>query len=200
MKKLLLTGLLSIGMSLAAHAIPITGGISFTGGYTPENAGGSAVVDLNNATKIAFGPTEVGLAGTSGSFTVIPDHTSVTMFTPLVISPSTLPGSALWTVSSGGNTFTFTLTAMNVGPVVGALPGTQSITITGNGTLAETAGSLGYTPTDGSFTATFNGGGATFSWSASTSAVPDGGMTAALLGASLLGLAGVRKLQAKRTV
>ena len=196
MKKLLLTGLLSIGMSLAAHAVPIYGGISFFGGYTPQDSTATTVADLNNATQIAFGPTVVGIGGTSGAFTVIPDFTSVTMFTPLVISPATLPGSALWSVSSGGNTFTFTLTSMTVSPVSGSLPGAQALTVNGIGTLSY-AGGLGYTPIEGSFIGTFNGGQGTSTWSASTASVPDGGTTVTLLGASLLGLLAVSKLQAK---
>src|SRR5258708_15213558 len=121
MKKLLLIGLLSVGMSLAAQATSISSGISFSGAYTPQNAGGTTVGDFTLAKQIAFGSTVVGpVGGTSGSFTVIPNLTAVTMFTPLVISPSTLPGSALWSVSSGGNTFSFTLSSMTISPVSGS--------------------------------------------------------------------------------
>jgi hypothetical protein len=62
------------------------------------------------------------------------------------------------------------------------------LTLSGRGLISG----AGYTATDGDWAGTFNSGGGTFTWSAST-AVPDGGTTIALLGASLLGLYGARR-------
>src|ERR1700744_309634 len=153
MKKLLLIRLVSAATCIAAQATSITGGISFIGlSYTPENSSSTPVSDLSLATQIAFTPGQTLSGGTSGSFNAIPFGTSVSMFTPLVISPVTIPGSALWTVSSGGNTFTLTLTSMSVSPVTGSFPGVQALTVSGSGTMAYTGG-LGYTPTVGTFVA-----------------------------------------------
>jgi hypothetical protein len=181
------------------EAVSITGGVSFNGLYAPQTLAG-VTSDLATAERIAFGYTYVG--GTSGSFSVIPAFppviplSEVSMFTPLVINPATLPGSALWTVSSGAHTFSMTLTSMTVGPVL-VTGGVQSRTISGSGIISY-SGPLGYVPTYGDWVGTFNSGSTTFTWSASNAstghAVPEGGSTTLmLLGSALAGLALLRR-------
>ena len=180
-------------MTITAQAVPITGGISFFGAYTPQDSAAATTPDLADATQIAFGGTVVGIGGTSGSFSVIPDLNSVTMFTPLVFVPPTLPGASLWTTTAGGHTFSFDLTTLVVGAVSGTFPGAQSITMSGNGDVSY-AGPSGYEKTAGTWTGTFNAAGGTFSWSSSTGAnVPDGGSTLILLGSSIVGLFGIAR-------
>lgn len=191
----LLAAILGLGCSMLseqAGAVPITGGISFFGSYTPQDSSAVMQPDLNNATQIAFGTTAVGFSGTSGSFTLIPDLTLVTMFSPLVFVPPTVPGPALWSVSAGGHTFSFTLSTLVNGGVTGSYPGAQSLTLSGVGTVSY-AGAGGFDPTPGSWVGTFNAGGATFTWSSSTASLPDGGLTLALLGFALVGMEGLRR-------
>ncbi len=188
--------LLATGLALAfgsvAQAAFINGGISFFGSYTPQDGAAVPQANLDNATQIAFGSTAVGFGGTAGAFTVIPDLTPVTMYTPLVFVPPTLPGSDLWSVTSGAHTFTFALSTLNVGPVNGTFPGAQSLELSGTGTVSY-SGPLSYVDTSGSWRGTFNAGGGTFTWSSSTASVPDGGTTVALLGITMLGLHGLRR-------
>src|ERR1035441_7483631 len=113
--KYMTSGAVALGLTLSTYATSITGGISFSGAYTPQTAPAVTQPDLNLATQIAFLTTIVGpITGTSGSFTVIPDLNSVTMFSPLVLKPSpVVPGSALWSTSYNGNTFSLTLSSMS---------------------------------------------------------------------------------------
>jgi len=181
--------LVALALGSAANAAFITGGISFTGAYTPQNASGVAVSDLNLAKKIAFGATTVGSG--SGTFAAIPGGTSVSMFSPLVFSPPTLPGSNLWSVTNAGIVYSFLLTSMINGGVTGTYPAVQGLSLSGTGTLSAT----GFQATPGTWIGTFNSGGGTFTWSSSTasSPVPDGGTTMSLLGLSLLGLYTARR-------
>lgn len=188
----------ALALTSAGNAAFITGGISFFGSYTPQDAASTTVADLALASQIAFGPTAVGFSGTSGDFTSIPDLSTVTMFTPLVFSPVTLPGVGvdLWNVSGGGDIFSFELTSFSADPVTGTAPGAQSLDLMGTGNVSY-VGPKGLVTTPGSWTGTFNAGGGTFSWSSSTASVPDGGTTLALFGLSLLGLHGARRKLAK---
>jgi hypothetical protein len=184
-----------LALASTAHAAGINGGISFNGDYTPQTLLGVNVTDLNLAQQIAFGGTAVNsFGGTSGSFTLIPANTAVTMFTPLKFSPVTvLPITPLWTVTDGTDTFTFTMSSFSAGPVV-VDGGVQSVKLSGSGMLSYT-GPASLTPTMGAWVGTFTNGSSTFSWASSSAAnVPDGGATLALLGISFLGLGGVSRL------
>jgi hypothetical protein len=174
----LATGFISCALfSQQAQAVTMTGGISFAGGYTPQDGSGTQP-DLTLATQISFGPTFV--FSTSGSFTSVLTFSAVTMNSPLVFSPPT-PLSPLWTV--GG--FTFNLLTLT--QQAGTTP--SSLTLTGTGTIVGNS----FDPTSGNWIATFNSGGGTFSWSSSTSSVPDGGSAVALLGIALAGVEVLRR-------
>ncbi|MGI9113793.1 MAG: VPDSG-CTERM sorting domain-containing protein [Chthoniobacterales bacterium] len=168
-------------MGLAgAQAAPITGllNISGTGTFDTTSLGtATSVVSFTNVT--------VG-GGNTGSFASIPVGTSVTMAAPYIFSPST-GTPALWSVD--GFFFdlqTSTITMQN---------NNNFLSITGTGTIF---GPDGLDPTPGvwAFTSQNASGlpGSTFTFSANTAAVgvPDGGMTVALLGAGLLGMAAFR--------
>jgi hypothetical protein len=156
-----------------ASAVPITGGISFVGGYTPNNP------DLSAATSVTFGPTFVfGANGAFSSLFLAP----VSMYSPLAINPTALPAGPLWSV--GG--FALTLSSLietDVHP--------DTLTLRGVGMIHSTNPSL--SDTSGKWVATFNSLGNTFSWSSSSSAVPDGGLTLVLLGMAVSGLGFMRR-------
>jgi hypothetical protein len=100
--------------------------------------------------------------------------------------------SDLWSFTSGGSTYTFSLASITSWVVNGA--DTQGL-LSGLGTLSAT----GYSATPGNFTLTItdSSGGAsaqaTFGFGASNTALPDGGLTASLLGGAFLGLAALRR-------
>jgi VPDSG-CTERM motif len=181
-------GLLSSGLFCQqAQATFITGDIQFNGTAAFDT------MDLHTATEVtAFSNVTVAAGGTSGSFTSIPDGTSVSMAAPWIFKPSTAT-IPLWSVSFGLSSFTFdlaTVTSVSTTTIHGVL----FFEITGNGTVSG----AGFVPTPGIWSFTIpDVGGATkpsFGFSADTAAVPDGGATAALLG---LALAGVEVLRRK---
>ena len=62
-----------------AHAIPITGSISFNGNVTPfinDNGTGGAATDYSQAQSLVFGQTFVS-AGANGSFAAVPENSQV---------------------------------------------------------------------------------------------------------------------------
>jgi len=178
--KTLMAGLAAMviagGFALSAQATPITGML---------NIGGTATFDTNSlatAHSATFSDALV-LGGNSGDFAGFAVGTPVVMAS-YTFDPSTIT-NGLWSV----NGFTFNLTASLV-----QLPRSATfLSITGTGTIT---GPPGFDPTPGIWAFTSqNAGGrphSTFSFSANTEAVPDGGMTMALLGTGLMGLAAFR--------
>jgi VPDSG-CTERM motif len=171
----------SVGLLSSAQATPITGML---------NIGGTATFDttsLATAHSATFSDAIV-LGGNSGDFASFAVGTPVVMAS-YTFDPSTIT-NGLWSV----NGFTFNLTASLV-----QLPRSATfLSITGTGTIT---GPPGFDPTPGIWAFTSqNAGGrphSTFSFSANTEAVPDGGMTMALLGTGLMGLAAFRAKFAK---
>lgn len=159
--------------STTTNAVEITGGISFAGGYTPDDS------NLTVAKKITFGPTVV--MDSNGDFT-LPMFTPVVMADYLEWDPSftVSPSNPLWSV--GG--FSFDLMSLAV-----TAESTTSITLNGLGVVKH----ANFDDTDGNWVATFNTSGNTFSWSASSSSVPDGGTSIALLGMALIGTGLLRR-------
>ena len=170
-----------VGLLSSAQAVPITGML---------NIGGTATFDTNSlatAHSATFSDALV-LGGNSGDFAGFAVGTPVVMAS-YTFDPSTIT-NGLWSV----NGFTFNLTASLV-----QLPRSATfLSITGTGTIT---GPPGFDPTPGMWAFTSqNAGGrphSTFSFSANTTALPDGGMTMALLGTGLMGLAAFRAKFAK---
>lgn len=175
MKSLLkLFGAAALAVGLASNVMAglITGAISM---------GGSANLDtqtLSTATKVTSFNSPVlvtAVGGALGSF--------VSVGNTVTMAPSwtfTSGQSAMWKV--GG--FTFDLTSSNILDN----PRTDTVlNVAGIGTLSGN----GYDPTPGSWTfqANTHTGNATFGFTAGTTALPDGGTTAMLLGLGLTGLA-----------
>src|SRR2546429_5679421 len=173
----------SVGLLSSAQATPITGML---------NIGGTATFDttsLATAHSATFSDAIV-LGGNSGDFAGFAVGTPVVMAS-YTFDPSTMT-NGLWSV----NGFTFNLTSS----VVQTPRSTTFLSISGVGIITGPEG-FDATPGVWAFTSQNAGGHphSTFSFSANTvaAAVPDGGMTIALLGTGLMGLAAFRAKFAK---
>ena len=181
----LATGVLSCAVfSQQAQATAIQGNINFAGSVQ-FNTNSLATATQVTTWFDVFGNagfTSVAPGGT-GDFAGIAPGTQATMAQPWIFNPST-PTPGLWSV--GGFTFdllTSTIVTQNA----------QFLSISGTGIVSGN----GFDPTsmDWSFTTQSAGGKTrtTFSFSANGVAVPDGGMTVALLGIAFVGLEGLRR-------
>jgi hypothetical protein len=164
--------------SQEAQATQISGMLNIQGTATFNTT------SLGSATSVvSFHNVSVG-GQNSGAFTSIAEGTPVAMTMSYIFSPSTST-PMLWSV--GG--FTFNLQTSHV-----EFQNNQFLAISGTGMILGN----GYDPTPGVWAFTSqNAGGhphATFTFSANVTATPtpDSGMTVALLGAGLIGLAAFR--------
>jgi len=167
-------------LCVAAHAVPITGGISLGGGYTSDTG------NLNTAHGFtAF--NNVIAVSVAGSYAPVPLGQAVTM-NPFTFNP--FPGGGvtpLWTFTIAATTYSFDL--LNLQPP--QQPGDNTLTLKGTGTMKIT----GFDNTPGVWIFTGNQAGGTFSFSTSNGAqgVPDSGVTIAMLGFALVGVAMIRR-------
>ncbi|MCI0652915.1 MAG: PEP-CTERM sorting domain-containing protein [Methylococcaceae bacterium] len=175
----------------SAHAVPITGGISLAGGYTPVNGSGNPVTNLTQATGIQFAPgPNFFVASTSGSFAQsisgivsFPSGINLGHINSFTFSPNLALTNPLWTVTGiSAPNLTASFNLLSIG-LPQASP--TSLLISGLGILNLT----GFTPTAGTWVFTANQTSGTFSWSSSNGAVavPEPG-SLFLLGSSLFGL------------
>jgi hypothetical protein len=184
MKKLLTfaTALLALTLAGSATAAQITGGITFTGGGATYDT-----LDVATATRVVSW-NGVSVGSRSGDFVgFINAGDSVTLAAPWTFNSGAL--AALWTV--GG--FTFDLVSSSIFSQSSAgLIVTGTGWLSGNG-YAATWGTWNFSTqnpdVDGVFSFSASGG---FKASPPPQ-VPDGGTTAALLGAALLGAAFVAR-------
>jgi hypothetical protein len=175
-------GLLSAG---SASAELITGSLGYTSifGFTSDDS------NLTLATSITHGASV--LSGTvDGTFAAegLTPGTPVALFNPLSVNtaaplaPMPLPAGPIWSV--GGFTMTLTLMFEKVGNTASTLD------LEGLGIISHPD----YEDTVGRWTATYNAQGSNFTFSSSsTTEIPEGGATLALLGLGLLGLEGARR-------
>ena len=169
----LAAGALALMSATVAQAALIKGTIGLSGQYTVDNS------DLTAATEIAFGST-FAFGGTE-DLDLGTTPVSVAMATSLTFDPLfTVTSNPLWSV--GG--FKFELGSLAV-----TNQATDSLALSGTGTLSKT----GFEDTNGTWVASFNTSGTSFTWSSSTNSVPDGGATLSMFGLSLLGLGLARK-------
>ena len=171
-----LVATLTLGFSVGASAMPITGAIGFGGAFAPT--GGT---DLSDATGINF-LTAFVLAG-NGTFAGIPSFTGAS-FTDFTFDPFAAAVEPLWTVSAGGVDYSFDLEGISVD-----FQSDTQINLSGTGTLMAT----GFDNTAGEWV--FSGdatGVIVFTFSSITGAVPEPG-TLALLGLGALGFVAARR-------
>jgi hypothetical protein len=173
-----------IGFSATLQAIPISGNVTFFGNATLDS--GSSVV---GATKVT-GWSSTVVTASSGNLFATPFLTAATFTAPWTFGTGQ---TALWSfVGANGDTFTFNLLSSTLATIVPGSPST--LTVTGAGTISatgpvaldSTAGTWAFSTQDPSV----NG---TFSFSAASGTVPDGGTTVMLLGGALVGLGLLRK-------
>ncbi|MBV9009632.1 MAG: hypothetical protein JO354_10790 [Verrucomicrobia bacterium] len=163
------------GMAFAgAQAAQITGLLNISGTATFNTNSLATATAVTNFSDVTVG------GGNTGSFSGIPIGSAVAMTSPYIFTPSTSTPS-LWSV--GG--FTFDLLTSTV-----TMQTNNFLSIKGTGIISGN----NYDPTRGVWaftTQSASGKGGTFTFSANTGAagVADGGMTVALLGAGLIGLA-----------
>lgn len=190
LKRLAVLSALALSSLSIAHATPITGTISIFGSDTFTS---STVTFLS---AFVFG----GPGANTGTFSILPDFTPVTMFPGFVpplpymqgtnIVPPMISPVEVITTTAGGVTFDFFMTeydALFTDSTSGCTSET-CLSVTGNGFFTAT----GFDNTPGSFvfTTQLAPGQTTTTFSASGFAVPEPA-TLALVGAGLLGMAGI---------
>jgi len=166
-----------------AMANTINGAISLSGSYTVDGTNFkpfNAITNPTGATAFtSFSGVRVDDANGDYSGTV---GASVT-HNAFVFEPFTTAITPLWTFTVGATTYSFDLDSVSID-----FRNSKSIVLSGQGEANIT----GFDTTPGDWTFTANAGGGTFSFS-STNVVPDGGATAVMLGAALLGLGAIRR-------
>lgn len=185
--------------SLASAQVQIDGVIQMGPSGAPNlqsglilgDAGGNVTTDLSSAVTIDSWINSV-VDAVSGDFPGALVGNSVTYFNGWTIG---VPQANLWSV--GGFSFDLQSAIVDFYPANPSFPGSVDfLTVEGFGVLN---GPVGFSPTSGTWNFSTQGTGTPlFSWSSSTSSVPDGGATVALLGCSLLGLHGLRRKLAKK--
>lgn len=158
-----------LALASTANAAMISGLITFGGGNGVYTAGNTGILNITTQPTVTFA---------TGNF--VPTIGQTAIFKPFNFTSGAL--NDLWTV--GG--FEFDLTSMTQ-----TLNTSLTIATVGTGMLSGN----GFQATPGTFEFSANPGTAsqTFSFTAATQAVPDGGATFALLGLSLLGVGGVSR-------
>lgn len=177
----------ALALGSSAKAAAFIGAINTSsgpgGGVILQNASGMVTTDILEATGIQSWllPAEVDVR--SGSFISVAEGASVSMSSSWIFTPST-PLSPLWAIAVPDN-FAFHLTSATVQFQTASVLG-----IFGTGTLTGTG--FDDTPAIWVFTTQGPATDGKFSWSSSTTAVPELG-TPALFCATLLGACLVRR-------
>ncbi len=179
------TVLAAIALGSAAQAASIIGTINFSsgpgGGVELRNASGMVTTDILEATGIqSWLLPQVDVR--SGSFITVTEGEMVSMSQPWIFTPST-PLSPLWSIA-GPDNFAFHLASATVELQ------TAFLLISGTGTLTGTG--FDNTPATWFFTTQGVATDGKFSWSSSTTAIPELGTTV-LFSATLLGACLIRR-------
>ena len=197
MKKLIAV----LAVVAAQVGIPSTSAVAITGQLVMDGTANLNNALLGSASAVSsFGSDVVATDASDGVFTDAA-WTSVTI-NGFNFDSSFSTVDPLWTVTSGGEDFSFKLTGLTV-----IEHSTTYLDILGTGVISSTAldgsGNLKYENTAGTFSFTISDSdgvadsGATFKFgfsaTSSASSVPDGGASIALLGVGIVGLAALRR-------
>ncbi len=193
MKKTLsiIAGIAAVMAVTTAQASPmITGTVNFGGNVTLADGSGTTVSTVGSATEVkAWSGTYV--SSSSGNLSA-PFLTGVTFTAPWVFGA----GKAnLWSYTTGGDTFTFSLITSTAAVLSGS---PLTLSSTGSGTIWDSLGNYAATPGTWAFSTqdpsgTDTSGNPVFSFSAASGTVPDGGATVMLLGVALSAVGLLRK-------
>jgi hypothetical protein len=202
MKKLLLTGLLTLAMGMAAHAVS----------FTYSNTGNSFIV-FDGAGNFSFSPATSSLKVTSGSAIndlgeITGTYSIGTITTSAGVRTASVSGTGSFIIHDGVNTFTASLTWVNIqqsgtGSTLNTTGSANMTSITYAGSNADLlalqvkgngANGLTFTFIPAISLTDLKGGTGSHQTSFSgTVATPDGGSTVALLGFAMAGIAGLRR-------
>jgi hypothetical protein len=173
-----------LGMANVVQALPsITGGIGFSGAFATD---GSAS-DLTTGTMFTIvGAITTVPAAVPGDFAGAPASPD-SFLSPIKVHGGLAGniGNNLYTITIGGNLFSFLIDTISQD-----VNTAKFYDVSGTGTVTA----AGFAPTTGTYTLNFTqSGGSSFTWGATSTAVPDGGTTVILLGAALSGLGLLRR-------
>ncbi len=179
-------------LSGSAAAIAITGTINIGGGSKVfTNSTHTSATGLNFNCGASCGgsvnlfPAPTGSFAGLGGLSTMPGG-GLTLYNFLF---SNIPSQTIWSISSGGMVYSFSLSSVQI--VGGNTGNFSTLALTGTGIFSITGGSTAYTPTAGNWIYTQSG--ASFS-SQSAASVPEPG-TIALVGLGLIGIGTIRRIR-----
>jgi len=168
-------------LSASAHAVAINGNISI------NSFGTGPTIDYE-AHSVTFGPSPNSIVtDVTGSYVGVVNVKDDAQYSNFVYDPFSGPIDPLWTTLGGEASFS--LTAITF---IDEVPGT-GLLLKGYGIASLN----GFSDTVGSWSFSANETESSFNWSSLNSApanVPDGGSTLTVLGLSILGLGGARRM------
>jgi hypothetical protein len=188
--KIAVVAVVALALVQSLQATPIVGNIGFTGRAQLNTASASTATSV-------VGWVNTRVNGTDGAFTSVADNTAVAFLAPWFFSTPNAGNvgglgfiNNFWSV--GG--FTFQLLSSSVVAQGGVAGSTGYVTVSGTGIVSgnnyeNTILSWSFTSQDPSLGST----SPSFTFSASSNSLPDGGATVALLGIALSGVGLLRK-------
>jgi VPDSG-CTERM motif len=169
-----------VALGMTAQAVPINGSIAFSDHFTANGTFPSTSTALTSITAVTVSGTEGDFSGIANGTSV--NFSSVTSGHPFTFSPST-PYVGLWSIVIGATTYSFDVTGTTTVSPVGSTLVLEGTGVAHISNMDDTAGTWNLTLNQ-------NGGLLNFSGGAT---VPDGGMTAMLLGGALSALGLLRR-------
>jgi len=172
----------SLVSAVSVNAAPINGDIFFKNTSATANNGGP-----ENADQLTSITAQTNQNLSTGDYAAIADGTTVTVkdlnWSSLTNGVGALSITEFWTIADSGSTYSF-----NLESIIANSYANSTRTILARGTATGT----GFEDSAGTFQLSTSGNGTSISFS-STTDVPDSGTTTALLGLSMLGLAGAAR-------
>jgi hypothetical protein len=177
-------------LTTAAQAVQINGSISFAGGATLIPPG------VATATQVDFGVgPNARVSAVSGDYLPVPAGIfgQTVTFTSFVFDPFA-PLAVIWTFDHDG--WTYAMSADTVTQLERSTsPAPAILNLKGSGIATITGAGANFDPTPGIWNVSVTEAGTSFSFAGASvvKGVPDGGLTLAMLGLALSGLALMRR-------